>query len=172
VDVLCVGGGPGRTVVIKEAETLAFIARIGATARYVMSVCAGSFILAAAGLLRGYSYLWTREHAAGADEGRKTRPSAIVAARRVIDGREIVTVVPITHTAPKDPADAIEIPAVLKIIWALMISCRGSSSLKPMTSSGQAPTSAPSRKVARTLLWHTAAPIFAHLRDRIRRTNR
>ena len=66
-------------------------------------------------LVIAYLYLWTSEHSAGADEGRKTRPSAIVAAaRQVIDGREIVTVVPITHTAPKDSADAIEIPALLK----------------------------------------------------------
>jgi hypothetical protein len=66
------------------------------------------------GLVIAYSYLWTSEHAAGADEGRKTRPSAIVAARQIIDGREIVIVVPITHTARENPADAIVIPAVLK----------------------------------------------------------
>ena len=54
LDVLCIGGGPGRNAVMEDAETLAFIARIGATARYVTSVCAGSLILAAAGLLRGY----------------------------------------------------------------------------------------------------------------------
>lgn len=39
----------------------------------------------------------------------KARPSAIVAARQVVEGREIVTVVPITHTPPTEPADAIEI---------------------------------------------------------------
>ncbi len=54
LDVLCVGGGPGRNEVMEDGETLAFIARIGATARYVTSVCAGSLILAAAGLLQGY----------------------------------------------------------------------------------------------------------------------
>ena len=54
LDVLCIGGGPGRNAVMEDAETLAFIARIGATARYVTSVCSGSLILAAAGLLRGY----------------------------------------------------------------------------------------------------------------------
>ena len=54
LDVLCVGGGPGRNAIMEDAETLAFIARTGATARYVTSVCAGSLILAAAGLLQGY----------------------------------------------------------------------------------------------------------------------
>ena len=54
LDVLCIGGGPGRNAVMDDLETLEFIARVGATARYVTSVCAGSLILAAAGLLKGY----------------------------------------------------------------------------------------------------------------------
>ena len=58
-----------------------------------------------------YAYLWAREHRQGREEGLKDRPCAIVAARQVIEGREVVTVVPITHTPPHDPADAIEIPA-------------------------------------------------------------
>jgi hypothetical protein len=66
------------------------------------------------GLVISYSYLWAREHEKGAEEGRKTRPCAIVAARQVIEGHEIVTVVPVTHTPPTDPADAIEIPPALK----------------------------------------------------------
>jgi mRNA-degrading endonuclease toxin of MazEF toxin-antitoxin module len=66
------------------------------------------------GLVIAYSYLWAREHEQGSEDGRKTRPCAIVAARQIIEGREVVTVVPITHTPPLDPADAVEIPAVLK----------------------------------------------------------
>ncbi|MER9679283.1 type II toxin-antitoxin system PemK/MazF family toxin [Mesorhizobium sp. M0184] len=54
------------------------------------------------------------ENKKGAEEGRKSRPCAIVAARRIVEGREVVTVVPITHSAPADHADAIEIPAPLK----------------------------------------------------------
>ena len=54
LDVLCIGGGPGRNFVMEDPETLEFIAGAGATARYVTSVCAGSLILAAAGLLKGY----------------------------------------------------------------------------------------------------------------------
>ena len=65
-------------------------------------------------LVISYSYLWAREHGAGAEEGRKTRPCAIVAARQVIEGHEVVTVVPVTHASPTDPADAVEIPAALK----------------------------------------------------------
>ncbi len=66
------------------------------------------------GLVIGYSYLWAREYGQGAEEGTKNRPCAIVAAKQVIAGREVVTVVPITHTPPHDPADAVEIPAALK----------------------------------------------------------
>ena len=54
LDVLCVGGGPGQIAVMDDEEVMDFIARSGATARYVTSVCAGSLILAGAGLLTGY----------------------------------------------------------------------------------------------------------------------
>ncbi len=66
------------------------------------------------GLVLYYSYLWAREHERGAEEGLKARPAVIVAARRVVEGREVITVVPITHTPPREPADAIEIPPSLK----------------------------------------------------------
>jgi hypothetical protein len=33
----------------------------------------------------------------------------------MIEGHEVVTVVPVTHTPPDDPLDAVEIPAALKI---------------------------------------------------------
>ncbi|MDR3531286.1 MAG: type II toxin-antitoxin system PemK/MazF family toxin [Rhodopila sp.] len=66
------------------------------------------------GLVIGYAYLWAREHHRGIEEGAKDRPCAIVAARQVIEGRDVVTVVPITHTPPEYPEDAVEIPAALK----------------------------------------------------------
>jgi len=71
------------------------------------------------GLVICYSYLWAREHGQGAEEGRKDRPSAIVAARQVIEGHEVITVVPVTHTPPSDPADAVEIPPPLKAYLGL-----------------------------------------------------
>jgi hypothetical protein len=67
------------------------------------------------GLVIGYSYLWAREHGAGKEEGVKNRPCAIVAARQVVEGRDVITVIPITHTPPNDPADAVEIPAAVKV---------------------------------------------------------
>jgi hypothetical protein len=65
------------------------------------------------GLVICYAYLWAREHNRGAEEGLKDRPCAIVAARQIIEGQEVVTVVPITHTPPAEPADAVEIPSAL-----------------------------------------------------------
>ena len=66
------------------------------------------------GLVIRYAYLWATEHDRGAEDGAKDRPCAIVAARRIIEGREVVTVVPVTHTPPVDPAEAVEMPPALK----------------------------------------------------------
>ena len=52
-DVLCVPGGAGTNQAIHDEAFLAQIRRLAATARYVTSVCTGSHILGAAGLLRG-----------------------------------------------------------------------------------------------------------------------
>jgi hypothetical protein len=68
-----------------------------------------------AGLVIGYAYLWRREYLAGQDEGLKDRPSVIVlAVERHDDGATVVTVLPITHSAPSNPASAIEIPTPVK----------------------------------------------------------
>ncbi|MDE1145840.1 MAG: DJ-1/PfpI family protein [Azospirillaceae bacterium] len=52
-DLLFIPGGFGVAAVMEEAETMAHIRRLAAGARYVTSVCTGSLILAAAGLLTG-----------------------------------------------------------------------------------------------------------------------
>ena len=65
------------------------------------------------GLVISYAYLWAREHGGGAEEGRKGRPCAIVAARQIIEDREVITVVPVTHAPPPDPDDGVEIPPAL-----------------------------------------------------------
>jgi cyclohexyl-isocyanide hydratase len=53
LDVLCVPGGVGINALLRDAETLAFVRRQAAGARYVTSVCTGALVLGAAGLLRG-----------------------------------------------------------------------------------------------------------------------
>lgn len=54
LDVLFVPGGQGQSPVAADVEVLEFLADRGARAQYVTSVCGGSLILGAAGLLRGY----------------------------------------------------------------------------------------------------------------------
>jgi len=51
-DVLCVPGGQGCTDAMQDAVYMAAIRRLADGARYVTSVCTGSLILGAAGLLR------------------------------------------------------------------------------------------------------------------------
>jgi putative intracellular protease/amidase len=48
------GGTQGTLAALKDDETRAFMADRGARAKYVTSVCTGSLILGAAGLLKGY----------------------------------------------------------------------------------------------------------------------
>ncbi|KOT06615.1 thiJ/PfpI family protein [Burkholderia mallei] len=53
LDVICVPGGIGVADLMEDADTLAFLRRHAAHARYVSSVCTGALVLGAAGLLRG-----------------------------------------------------------------------------------------------------------------------
>jgi hypothetical protein len=66
------------------------------------------------GLVIRYSYLWRREHLEGREEGTKDRPCAIVMSVVDDEGEQEILVLPITHTAPANPADAVEIPAETK----------------------------------------------------------
>ncbi|OKI10003.1 isonitrile hydratase [Streptomyces sp. CB02923] len=52
LDVLCAGAVPAE--VLEDAETLAFLADRGSRAKWIAGVCAGSLLMGAAGLLRGY----------------------------------------------------------------------------------------------------------------------
>lgn len=55
LDVICVpGGGMGQIEIIKDVEILDFLQQQSKSAQYVTSVCTGSMILAATGLLQGY----------------------------------------------------------------------------------------------------------------------
>jgi hypothetical protein len=68
-----------------------------------------------AGLVIAYAYLWRRDHQAGQDEARKDRPSVIVLAVEDQEtGEPVVTVLPITHSAPAMSGAAVEIPPAIK----------------------------------------------------------
>jgi cyclohexyl-isocyanide hydratase len=53
-DVICVPGGVGTDDMVNDEEVLAFLRKQAQAAEYVTSVCTGSLVLGAAGLLRGY----------------------------------------------------------------------------------------------------------------------
>ena len=69
-----------------------------------------------AGLVIRYSYLWYSEFHAGREEGVKDRPCAIVFAVSANEGSGAtrVLVLPVTHRAPDDPGNGIEIPKEVK----------------------------------------------------------
>jgi putative intracellular protease/amidase len=55
LDILFVpGGGDGTLAAMQDRELLAFLADHGSRAKWVTSVCTGSLVLGAAGLLKGY----------------------------------------------------------------------------------------------------------------------
>jgi hypothetical protein len=68
------------------------------------------------GLVISYAYLWSDEADQGLVEGRKDRPCAIIVAIESPEKglRKQVAVVPITHTPPRDPNVAVEIPIRVK----------------------------------------------------------
>jgi cyclohexyl-isocyanide hydratase len=53
-DILCVPGGIGVTEVMDDEAAMGWVRRVGEQAQWVTSVCTGSLILGAAGLLAGY----------------------------------------------------------------------------------------------------------------------
>ena len=73
-----------------------------------------SFPAPVAGLVIRYSYLWRAEHLGGRDEGFKDRPCAVILVTRTDEGEEIVTVLPITHSPPREEDLAVEIPVATK----------------------------------------------------------
>jgi len=54
LEVVCVLGGLGTDDMVNDEEMLAFLRQQALGAKYITSVCTGSLVLGAAGLLRGY----------------------------------------------------------------------------------------------------------------------
>src|SRR5207302_1697101 len=85
-DILVVPGGLGQERVMREPATLAWIRRIHETTTCTTSVCTGSLILAAAGLLRG---LRATTHWAALDELRQFGATPV--SERVVEQGKIIT---------------------------------------------------------------------------------
>ena len=85
--ILCVpGGGSGTVALLDDEVVLDFLRRKAATAGLITSVCTGSLVLGAAGLLRGYratSHWVTRD--------LLPRFGAIPVAERVVEDRNRIT---------------------------------------------------------------------------------
>src|SRR6201988_3969879 len=54
LDVICVPGGVGSDDLLNDDEALSFLRKQAEGARFVTSVCTGSLVLGAAGLLKGF----------------------------------------------------------------------------------------------------------------------
>lgn len=54
LDVICVPGGPGQIALMSDDVTLNFLRQQATQAQWITSVCTGSLVLGAAGLLKGY----------------------------------------------------------------------------------------------------------------------
>src|SRR3984893_6374304 len=85
LDILFVPGGFGQQQLMNDAEVLAFLADRASTSKYITSVCSGSLLLAAAGLLKGYK---ATSHWA-AREGLRAFGAEPVEARVVVDRNRI-----------------------------------------------------------------------------------
>src|SRR5262245_31353613 len=54
LDVICVPGGVGQIDLMDDAEVLDWLRKQAVTAKWITSVCTGSLLLGAVGLLAGY----------------------------------------------------------------------------------------------------------------------
>ena len=88
LDVICVPGGGGTDDMINDEEMLAFLRKQAAGAKYVTSVCTGSLVLGAAGLLKGYRAAthWTAMEFLAAFGATPTKTRVCVDRNRVTGG--------------------------------------------------------------------------------------
>jgi cyclohexyl-isocyanide hydratase len=88
LDVICVPGGGGTDDMVNDAEILEFLRKQAAGAKYITSVCTGSLVLGAAGLLRGYRAAthWTAMEFLSAFGAVPTRTRVCVDRNRITGG--------------------------------------------------------------------------------------
>jgi cyclohexyl-isocyanide hydratase len=87
LDIVFVPGGPGQVAVMRDPAALGFLRDHGRGARYVTSVCTGSLVLGAAGLLDGYNATshWAFTHLL-APYGARYTPGRVVIDRNRVTG--------------------------------------------------------------------------------------
>ncbi|WP_300530220.1 DJ-1/PfpI family protein [Maricaulis sp.] len=103
LDLICVPGGFGVDDAMRDPQTLAFLRRQGAQAKYITSVCTGAFILGAAGLLKGKRATthW-RYHSALADVGAIPEEARVVRDGNVFTGGGVTAGIDFAFTVLKE----------------------------------------------------------------------
>jgi cyclohexyl-isocyanide hydratase len=88
LDVICVPGGAGSDDLLNDEEVLAFLRVQAEAAKFVTSVCTGSLVLGAAGLLKGYRAAthWTAMDALPAFGATPTKTRVCVDRNRITGG--------------------------------------------------------------------------------------
>ena len=88
LDVICVPGGLGTDDMVNDEEMLAFLRKQAEGAKYITSVCTGSLVLGAAGLLKGYRAAthWTAMDFLSAFGATPTKTRVCVDRNRVTGG--------------------------------------------------------------------------------------
>ena len=88
LDILFVPGGFGQQQLMADAEALAFLADRAPSSKYITSVCSGSLLLGAAGLLKGYKATshWATRDALGAFGAEPVDARVVVDRNRITGG--------------------------------------------------------------------------------------
>jgi cyclohexyl-isocyanide hydratase len=88
LDILFVPGGFGQQQLMKDTEVLAFLADRAASSKYITSVCSGSLLLGAAGLLQGYKATshWSVRDALSAFGAEPVEARVVIDRNRVTGG--------------------------------------------------------------------------------------
>ena len=114
-DLICVPGGLGTTAAALDPVFLGAVKRLGASARYITSVCTGSLILGAAGFLKGKRAAchWGMRDllplfGAIPDEGRVVRDGNVITGGGVTAGIDFALTIAAEVAGP-DVAQAIQL---------------------------------------------------------------
>ena len=113
LDVVCVCGGAGIDPLLEDEETLAFLRNISAGARYITSVCTGSLVLAAAGLLdnKHAATHWTVRDLLG-QLGAKPQAARVVRDGRILTGGGVTAGIDFALTLVAELAGTTEAEAI------------------------------------------------------------
>jgi cyclohexyl-isocyanide hydratase len=115
LDVICVPGGAGVNPLLRDEGTLSFIRKQAGGARYITSVCTGSLLLGAAGLLKGkkatshwYAVDFLEKFGAIYTPGRVVRDGNLITAGGITSGIDFGLVM-IAELFGQEEAEAVQL---------------------------------------------------------------